>query len=234
MPQLLPYDEENLQLSLTDLLSLKDAQIPGGAFAMRPLDQAHVQQLAESDQATWPTIQVTRCDAGFIVIDGNHRWAAARLKQAELILASCKTYTDERAVIDTAFRANLTHGLKANMTTRGDYAYWLHVTFPSFPQEKIAERAGLTQGAVSKAIAKRERALQQAQEPVDPREQRRMARRAVVRLTKESERFFNEMAAFPDDELPALLAESLKEPGRTALARLGQLLIEHNLQEETA
>ncbi len=228
MPQLLQYDEENLQLSLTDLLSLKDAQISGGAFATRPLNLAHVQQLKESDQAIWPAIQVTRCDAGFIVIDGNHRWEAALLKQAEFIQASCKSYADERAVIDAAFRANLTHGLKASITTRGDYAYWLHITFPSFPQEKIAERAGLTQGAVSKAIARRERALQQVQEsPIDPREQRRMARRAVVRLTKESERFFSEIAAFADDELAALLAESLKEPERTTLARLGQLLAEH-------
>ncbi len=219
MLQLLPYAEDNLQLALTDLISLTDAQLPGGALALRPLNQTHILQLIESDQSTWPAIQVTRCDGGFIVIDGNHRREAALRKQSPLILADCKAYADERAVIDAAFRANLTHGLKANLTTRGDYAYWLHVTFPKFPQEKIAERAGLTQGAVSKAIARRERALH-GQEPAT--DTTKLMHRSFRRLAREAQNLLEHTTS--GEELSSSLARSLKESERGTLIQLARLL----------
>ena len=232
MIQLLQCDEDHIHLSLEELLTLKDAQIPGGSLAMRPLDQEHVQQLVQSDQATWPDILVTRADQGYIIIDGHHRREAAHIKQAERINATCKSYSDLRAVVDAAFRSNLTHGLKASLVTRGDYAYWLHVSFPAFPQEMIAERVGLTQGAVSKAISRRVRALQQREgqdEDLDPRVQRKMALRSFQRFTKEATHFFGNSVVFSDDELATLLRSNLNEPERIELARIGRLLAEIEL-----
>ncbi len=59
MVHLLPPEQEHLHLPLTELLRL-DEQIPAAGVAMRPLNQAHVQQLAASEMAHWPEILVVQ------------------------------------------------------------------------------------------------------------------------------------------------------------------------------
>ena len=231
MAQLLPVTEEHMQLSIPDLLSLRDAKVPAGAFAMRSLDEGHVEQLVESDQDEWPPILVTCCVEGYIVIDGYHRWEAAKAKQSFRISATCQAYADEHAVIEAAFRANLSHGLKANIQTRGDYAYWLHVTFPDLPQEEIARRANMSQGAVSKAITLRDKASARAlkergyETPVDPKVQRKAAKRACHHFAKFAIRFLAEVDVLSDEELSDLLLGSLKTPEeRLKLTRIHRAL----------
>jgi|SRR5579872_1153551 len=224
---------EQQYIALTDLISLKDARIPGGAYAMRPLNAIHVDQLVDSNPEKWPAILVTRWPGvdGYIVIDGYHRWRAAQIKDLQLIRAVEVTYKDTNQIIDAAFRANMTHGLKASISTRGDYAFWLHVTFPTYPQDEIAKRAGLTQGTVSRAIAKREQALHEAEDQqqheeryIDPKQQRRVARRAVRRFARDAVRFAEQVAYVEDEaELAALLAKTLKPEEQARIARLARL-----------
>jgi DNA-binding MarR family transcriptional regulator len=220
---------EEQYVSLTDLISLKDAHLPGGTLAMRPLNLNHVQQLASSNMDRWPAIIVTRLDscAGYVVIDGYHRWEAARTQQAHLIKAVEREYRHTNAIIDAVFQANMTHGLVANFTTRGDYAFWLHRTFPTYPQEKIAERAGLTQGAVSKAIAKRERALQAEEQPevyISPEVRHKRAKRATRRFTQHALSFMNEVVLLNDEALLQILTDTITPEERTQLGRLSRLL----------
>ena len=217
MVSLLPPEQEHLSLTLTVLLRL-DEQIPAGAVAMRPLNQVHVQQLAESAMAQWPEIVVVRCSEGYIVIDGNHRWRAAQLKRAETIQAHCQSFPDERAVIDRAFRANMTHGLQASPSIRGSYACWLHATFPALSQEQIARLTCLTQGAVSKALAKEAVKLQEASVPEASHEQQ--ARQAMRRFLTHAQRFLDDVEQMSDEEL----AQVLTAEDRAKLGRLTRLL----------
>ncbi len=215
MVQLLPAEHEHLSLPLSSLLRL-DTQIPAGAVAIRPLNAAHVQQLAASEMSRWPAILVVRCEKGYIVIDGNHRWKAAQRKQATTIQARCQSFADEREVIDAAFRANLGHGLQASPSTRGAYACWLHATFPTLSQEKIAVLACLTQGAVSKALAKQAARQQADREP----DGALLAKRATRRFLHAAQQFVQEVAQISDEELRQLLSAE----DRATLSRLVRLL----------
>ncbi len=211
-----------------ELLSLKEAQVPSGAFAMRPLNQANIRQLAESDPQRWPAILVTRCTAGYIVLDGYHRWEAAKRMHLDQITAVCRAYTSGHEVIEVAFRANLLHGLQANVQTKGDYAYWLHVTFEDLSQTEIATRAMMTQGAVSKAIALRDqqtkRLLHQG-EDTDQEEQQQAVIRSCQRLTKDITRFLKGVEGLDDATiLHRLHTVVTTSEDKAKLARLVRLL----------
>jgi hypothetical protein len=143
MVQLLANQEE-LILTPYDLISLKDAELRGGAFAMRELDPQNLESLMLSDPASWPPIKVTLCIRGYILIDGYHRWQVAKVREIERLSATCEAYASENDVIEAAFRANLQHGLKASSENKSDYAYWLHVTYPEMEQAEIAQRVGIT------------------------------------------------------------------------------------------
>jgi len=220
-------DEARLVLSPLDLISLKDAGVVGGAFAMRELDQAHIESLVLSDAETWPPIQTTLATCGYIVLDGYHRWAAARVKQLKAIRATSTTYHSDQEVIEAAFRANLQHGLRASVETKGDYAYWLHLTYPALEQTEIARRVGLTQGAVSKAIARREeeakRATQQEESP-SPEERRKQIKQSARRLTRVASQFLAEVEGLDEQELTEILRTAVKRrEDRARLARIGLL-----------
>ena len=74
MSYLLPDTEDNLVLNLSDLISLRDAPMSEGDIAMRDLDRENLERLQCSDPESWPTILVTRCTAGYLllmdIIDG--------------------------------------------------------------------------------------------------------------------------------------------------------------------
>ncbi len=220
-------DEENLLLSPRDFISLRDAGVAGGAFAMRELDQNHVETLVHSDATTWPPVQVTLATCGYIIIDGYHRWTAAQLKRLKAIRASSKTYHSEQEVVEAAFRANLQHGLKASAQTRGDYAYWLHLSYPTMGQIEIARRVGISQAMVSKAIAKREAEARcaEAVEEMTPEAQSRRIKKSCRRFMQVAVQFLNEVEALSDQELVELFkAVMRKSEDREQLVRIGQVL----------
>ena len=218
-------------LSPRDLISLQDAGIPGGAFAMRELDQDHVESLMLSDPTGWPDILVTCSTAGYLLIDGYHRWEVAKRRHLKGLAATCRTYQTGNEVIEATFRANLAHGLKASVASKGDYAYWLHLTFPAMEQRDIAARVQLTQGAVSKAIAKREEEAGEAPQPkeeeVSPEQQRKRLKKACKRFAHLSLQFCEEIEGLDDQELAQVFRAIVKRnEEKEKLTRIGRLLLQ--------
>lgn len=160
--QLLQEEQENFAMTVAELHSLKEVVKGAGAFAMRELNPDQVESLACTDPQFWPPISVTRTNGGYILYDGQHRLAAAKLLKLDSIRATCKEFQDINSLIEAAFRANLRHGLPASKETRGDYCYWLNITFPNLSQRQIAARVGISQSAVSQAIERRKKLLEEA------------------------------------------------------------------------
>jgi predicted transcriptional regulator len=218
-------DQPQFRLPVWSLITLEASGIPGGRLAMRPLNPWHVEDLLQSDPSTWPAIQVTKTEQGYLLIDGYHRRQAATQREITTLVAECRTYSHEHEVIEAAFQANLAHGLKASRQTRGDYAYWLHLTSPDLRQEEIAERVGITQSVVSKAIARREATLKRAEKPADLTRQRT---RTCRHLTRTALKLVSELEASTDEDTLRHTLDSLvkREADRQKLVRLGQLLIQ--------
>jgi DNA-binding MarR family transcriptional regulator len=229
MLELLPDREERLSLHPDDLISLKEAGIRGGVLAMRELDADNLESLERSDPATWPPIKVTLSTRGYIVIDGYHRWEIAKRHQMRLG-ATCIPYPDEHAVVEAAFRANLWHGLRSSRENRSDYAYWLHLTYPQMEQSEIAERVGVQQSTVSRAIARREEVLRQAREAQETsisEEARRQQQitKSCKSFTRGALRFLREADGLEDAELLQVLKTVVKKrEDKAQLARIGRLL----------
>jgi len=160
--QLLQEDTESFTLNIADVLSLKNIVRGAGVFALREIDPNHVESLVCTDPQLWPPIRVTRTSGGYVYYDGQHRLKAASLLKLETIQATCKTFANINDLIEAAFRANLRHGLPASQETRSDYCYWLSITYPDLSQRQIAARVGVSQSAVSQAIERRKRQLQEA------------------------------------------------------------------------
>ena len=223
-----PITKEDLLLTPHDLISLKDAGITGGAFAMRSLNQAHLEHLQRSDPESWPPVLVTSSTDGYILIDGYHRWEVARQQHRKMLKATCQAYQNEQEIIEAAFRANLTHGLKASVETKGNYAYWLHVTYPELEQNDIARRVGITQGAVSKAIARRDKGAKEAMqqsEIVDEEAQKRQLKNACRRFTRVATRFLTDVQQLDDTELSEVFNTMVNKEEKAQLARIGRLLM---------
>jgi predicted transcriptional regulator len=226
---LLQEEPKTAKLPVRDLISLKDAGIPGAELAVRDLDEVRVQRLVASDFARWPAIRVTATTMGYLLIDGYHRQEAAIRKNEPLIVAVIQRYETVQDVIEAAFRANLTHGKPTSEQTRGDYAYWLHCTYKErISQEEIATRTGISQAAVSKAIAKREKLIRDAmleamgQGVKEQFETERMCKQ----FSRQAIRFVAGIETMREEDLLHALQLSVKQQDREKLARVGQLLVE--------
>lgn len=223
---LLQDDQKQFSLSLTSLITLEEAELPGGAFAIRELDQKHVEQLALSNPGEWPAVKVTRCNLGYILIDGYHRRQAASQLHLGSLLADCTTYMQENDVIEEAFRSNLTHVLKASLETKSDYAYWLHLTYPQFRQEEIAKRVGITQSVVSKAIARREARLAEEHEDT-PAQNSQQIVKTCRSFTRFALKFLSEIEENDSEAvIQTLNAVAKNDRDREKIAKLGELLSE--------
>jgi hypothetical protein len=221
--QLVQAQHENMVLSPVEIISLEEAGIPGGAFAMRELDREHLESLDLSDNRKWPNILVTLSSRGYVLIDGYHRWEVAKRHDWEL-KATCKAFSNEQDIIEAAFRANLKHGLKANAQTKGDYAYWLHLTYPQLEQTEIASRVGITQGAVSKAIARREAAAKQAEEDYSEHDESERIKKDCKKFARSAIRFIKEFGSLDDEELSRAILSSVRGEDKVHLERVGRLL----------
>ena len=228
MLQLLPDKEDRIYLSPYDFISLKDAGLRGGGLAMRELDQTNLESLLMSEPDTWPPVKVTLSIRGYILIDGYHRWEVAKRRGLDRILATCEPFSHENDIIEATFRANLKHGLKASGENKSDYAYWLHITYPDMEQTEIAERVGVTQSTVSKAIARREEDVRRArQEEHEPDEKARRARvkKSCRSFARGALRFLDETNALEDSELVQVISEVVKKSeDKERLVRIGRLL----------
>lgn len=234
MVELLKEDRQHLTLKLEELASLRDSGIEGADLAQRSINNEHLERFILSDPKSWPPIAVTKTDIGYLIIDGYHRLEAARAKGLTSLKATSKTYRSENEVIEATFRANLVHGLPASAQNRSNYAYWLHVTYPDMEQKEIAQRAGITQPAVSVAISRREaREREEAPraqgEPVEINMDE--AYGVVFKTFKSFERttakLFRSLGHVDDQELIVRIQQTIEtDEDREHLEHLGRLLLE--------
>ena len=170
---------------------------------------------------------ITHCTSGYLIIDGYHRWEVAKRRHLRALKAICRVYENENEVIEAAFRANLLHGLNASVETRGDYAYWLHITYPEMQQNDISHRVGITQGAVSKAIARRSsdarKALQQG-ETCNEDMQKKQMKKSCRHFTRVATHFLDDVQQLNDAELRAIFNTVMTREEQAKLARISRLL----------
>jgi ParB-like nuclease domain. len=245
MVKLLPDEEAEIVVALTDLHSLRDLQISGAEFAQRPLNDAQVISLMQADPSAIPPIVLTRTDLGLVIVDGYHRQEASRRRKRTEIHAIIRAFANENSLIEAAFQANLQHGLPASATTRSDYAYWLFRTYPELTQQAIAKRVGVKPSTVNMSIKRRERERKAEQKRQDlmsdwsQQEQEEQARegakeqrlhrliRSYVRL---STALYEELRHLDPGERYWRLEDAIREGEKVTLARLCQD-IEHYLKE---
>jgi len=211
---LLAEDQSEFFVNVNELHDLRDTGFADAAEVRekRPIDEYMVETLTFSNPRAWDPILVTKTDIGYIVLDGNHRWQAARERKMEQIKATCKTFENEDQVIDAAYTGNFLHGTPANKETRSSYGYWLYKKhYPQMTQKEIAHKAGIAQSTLSEAIARREQPAQEPPQssgkkpltkkepapslitPATEEEQRRVRRR------KEARTMIRDMTKFLDD-----------------------------------
>jgi ParB-like chromosome segregation protein Spo0J len=227
MVEFLPEEKERFTLTPRDLISLNNAGVKDGAYAMRPLNQQNFDSLLLSDPAEWPPILVTLSIRGYVLIDGYHRWEVAKFRRIPNLVATCKAFQSETDVVEAAFRANLVHGLAASQENRSDYAFWLHVIYPDMQQQEIARRACVTQSVVSKAISRRAEEARKArqEEALDTKERQERIKKYCRSFTKVALRFLHDVEAMDDAELQQVLSIVIKKnEDRTRLMRIGRLL----------
>src|SRR5216684_6272494 len=105
MIELLPGIEGTISVPLEQLMTLWDAGFPGaeGLNDKRPLNATHVRLLSES-HGHWPPITLVHFKnnevatnnyqplESYAVVDGRHRWEAAKKLRYVTIAANVKTY----------------------------------------------------------------------------------------------------------------------------------------------
>jgi transposase len=86
---------------------------------VRPLDDAYVAELVDTDETEWEPIEVRAWpdewvkpspDVAYHVVSGNHRTSAARIKGLKAIRARIIEASDDRAYLYAAIRTNARHG----------------------------------------------------------------------------------------------------------------------------
>lgn len=243
---LLPDEQVQTHVSLSDLHSLADAHISGVDLVLRKLREAQVISLMMSDPATWPAILVTRTqEYGLLIIDGYHRREAARRRKLQTILTDIRAFASENDVIEAAFQANIGHGLPASAATRSDYAYWLFTTYPDLKQNEIARRVGIKPSTVNTAIRRRERERKAAEkkrqessfwskealqeEAIKEARDKEIAQ-SIHAYVRQSKRLYTQLRRLDDEgERYWALERAIDEGDKVVLYRLMQY-IEHYLK----
>jgi ParB-like chromosome segregation protein Spo0J len=115
---------------------------PGRPVRGMGTDQAHVQLLAEvPDAAELPPLLVQRASSR--IVDGMHRYAAARLRGDEEIRVRLIDCSDEEAFI-LAVRANTWHGLPLSRADRMAGARQIVTWHPDWSDRAIGVATGLS------------------------------------------------------------------------------------------
>ena len=245
MVKLEKEDRKKVRVALADLHSLRDIGFATEYAGVRPLNNEHLENLEQSDVESWPPLLITKTDQGYVVIDGYHRIEVAKRKKLTELEATSKTFNSENDVVEAAYRANLTHGLKSSAQTRSDYAYWLHKTYPDMDQKEIAKRAMITQPAVSVAISRREAWAQKAEaeqggqgsEPTSISDEQKYESisktfRSITRVTSN---LFKSVGKVDDREAISAIRETIRsDEERENMAHVGRLLIESAKPPRTA
>lgn len=144
-----------MPLEVRSLLTLEEAGFTDGNTALRDLDKDHVEHLIASSLNDVPPIVVAHTTRGYAVVDGYHRWEAAKELEMPTISAKVQSFQSENDVIDAAFQANIKHGLPLGKEMRNQYVQWLYLTF-DLTQDEIAAKVSLNRSTVSRILKKLE------------------------------------------------------------------------------
>jgi ParB-like chromosome segregation protein Spo0J len=130
---------------------------------LRGLEEKHVRLLLTSDPGTWPPLEVTPEDDGYAIIDGAHRYEAAR----RLGLKDLPCQVKPSAGYSEAFEANIRHDLPLSLEDRKAYAKWLYEyerpNGERLSYREIGRRCGLSHHTVKAAISGERSSGQDAQ-----------------------------------------------------------------------
>ncbi len=111
---------------------------------------AHVESLVASSGKNWPPVLVRPLDDGtFALLDGFHRYKAARL----LGMTSFQAELRRNGSRLTAYAANSQHGMPLTSDERKAYARLLHEQQPDLSYGEIARRVGLHESTISRLFA---------------------------------------------------------------------------------
>lgn len=157
--------------SLSRLIPIEQV-LDEGYLVVRKIDKTNVASLVACELKGVPPIEIVQTNRGPVVIDGYHRWEAARQLGHDEIIGKAGTYPSERAVIDAAFCANLTHGKQASSQMRTAYAFWLWMNDKDINESEAARKAGITASVLNRYIARKKaqtegKAPQQKRPPDD-------------------------------------------------------------------
>ena len=223
------FDEAqpNISIAIDALIHLRESGIPRAEPAEREIDWNHVESLKARDPAEWPPILITRTSIGYIIVDGYHRVAAALAKRRKKIQAEVRPFPNENALVETAFRSNLDHGLPASKESRSAYAWWLHETYPEMEQIEIARRARISQPTVSKVIKRHYEMGRRRPQGVllDVGEaQETQIRNECCKIIDAAWSLYEDLRQLSEEEQRVLLSTALSEADRVMLVALLGLL----------
>lgn len=184
------------------------------------LEEKHIRLLLTSDPAAWPPLVVTPEDRGYAIIDGFHRYEAARrlgLKELDCEVRPVAGYSE-------AFQANLKHGLPLSIEDRKAHARWLYEYERKdgnrLSYREIGRRCGLSDKTVKAAIeGKGAENPQSDSYTLYPEERLLRSVEKIVYFDEQvpSNRYIAEYIALFEEEYQRDVAESFLEFGRALI-----------------
>jgi ParB-like chromosome segregation protein Spo0J len=118
---------------------------PGPSLRSGGLNDAHVAALAEVSEG-WPPIVVTE---DHVLIDGHHRFAAARLLEWDQISAVVFKGSRADAYVE-AVRSNIAHGMPLTLSERRSAGREILAVHPAWSDRRIAGSCGLSAKTVKR------------------------------------------------------------------------------------
>ncbi len=184
---------------------------------MKGLEEKHLRLLLSSDPATWPPLAVTPEKGGYAIIDGFHRYEAAK----RLGLKEIACQINPSADYPEAFEANIKHGLPLSLDDRKAYARWLYENETPdgkrLSYREIGRRCGLSDKTAKAAIEEGAENPRPTREAPDPEERLLRSVEKIVYFDEQvpSRWYVREYIALFEEDYQREVAESFAEFGRS-------------------
>jgi ParB-like chromosome segregation protein Spo0J len=137
-------------LPLTDIVADSEFQP-----RVAGIDPAHVRELEEV-ASYWPPLTVARRGQRYVLVDGFHRYAAAKHLNLASVPALVLDVPEGDDLHARAFALNAAHGRPLTLSDRRAHAARLLKAHPEWADREIGRRSGLVQPTVAKVRAELE------------------------------------------------------------------------------
>jgi len=111
------------------------------------VDADHVKALEERPEG-WPPLKVVRRDEAHLLVDGYHRWEAARNLRLESVRIEVMNVPPDEDLHELAFNLNVNHGRPLSLADRRTFAERVLRNQPHLADREIARRSGLAPNTV--------------------------------------------------------------------------------------